>query len=113
MWNVGEVQRKMQKEARERERLVGMENFARGADDLSRNAELKSVERADDPALRFLTKKREEGPQKPKYKGPRPPPNRFGILPGYRWDGVDRGNGFEAKYFRARNEREDRKRRDY
>ncbi|PWN40622.1 hypothetical protein IE81DRAFT_325412 [Ceraceosorus guamensis] len=113
MWNVGEVQKKMQKEARERERLVGMENFARGADDLSRNAELKSVERADDPALRFLTKKREEGPQKPKYKGPRPPPNRFGILPGYRWDGVDRGNGFEAKYFRARNEREDRKRRDY
>jgi pre-mRNA-splicing factor CWC26 len=77
----------------------------RYASDERMNAELRAIERTDDPALAFLTKKRPKGPQLPKYKGPAPPPNRFGIQPGHRWDGVDRGNGFEKKLFEARGAR--------
>ena len=121
-WGKGHVQR----EEKERERAL-MEKerergFARHADDAELNEEQKAKEMWNDPAAAFLTvrvtdhirsfkylmssqKKRNKGPRKPEYTGPTPPPNRFGIKPGYRWDGVDRSNGFEQKYFQRQNER--------
>jgi len=42
-----------------------------------------------------------------KPKCPHPPwPNRFGILPGYRWDGAVRGHNYEKRWLDAKNNRE-------
>jgi len=32
------------------------------------------------------------------------PANRFMIKAGYRWDGVDRGNGYEQRYIETKNQ---------
>jgi len=80
---------------------------ARRADDKELNDELRAQQRWNDPAAGFLAKK-----EVPRSKGGRPlykgaaPPNRHGVRPGFRWDGVDRGNGFEGKWFAARNKKE-------
>ncbi|KAF7375862.1 Pre-mRNA-splicing factor CWC26 [Mycena sanguinolenta] len=104
-WGKGLVQRdEAEKRKQELEAQRG-KKFARHADDADLNEELKAKELWNDPAAQFLTKKRAKGPRKPEYTGPPPPPNRFGIKPGYRWDGVDRGNGFEKKWFQSINQR--------
>ena len=64
---------------------------------------------AEDPMAQYMMSKRQKkqkktkaeknggGPERPVYKGPTPRPNRFEIQPGYRWDGRDRGNGWEDR----------------
>lgn len=78
--------------------------FARSADDADLQDHLRHQERIDDPMLEYFRKKKQEEnnkkgiPEMPMYRG-QFPDNRFNIRPGYRWDGVDRSNGFEKKYF--------------
>ncbi|XP_055533269.1 BUD13 homolog [Wyeomyia smithii] len=84
--------------------------LARYADDQDLDEYLKKQERLGDPMLDYIRSKkkekaREEGrPEKPIYKGSFMD-NRFGIRPGYRWDGVDRSNGFEKKWFEMQSKK--------
>jgi pre-mRNA-splicing factor CWC26 len=107
-WGKGLVQREEQEKRREELQSMRNQQFARTVDDAALNEDMKAQERWNDPAAQFLSvslvilcyyasadlrnhelqKKKSKGPKKPEYTGPPPPPNRFGIKPGYRWDGV-------------------------
>ena len=103
-WGKGVVQREEAKKRQEELQKQKDKGFRR-TDDVEMNEELKAKDAWNDPAAAFLTvrlslcyrtiivfipsqKKKSKGPRKPEYTGPPPPPNRFGIKPGYRWDGV-------------------------
>lgn len=77
---------------------------ARKIDDEDMNKELKEQERWNDPAARFIVSKKKvrSVSGKPLYQGAAAP-NRYGIRPGHKWDGVDRGNGWEGERFKALN----------
>ncbi|CDU23797.1 related to BUD13-subunit of the RES complex, required for pre-mRNA retention and splicing [Sporisorium scitamineum] len=101
-WSQGLIQKQQRQQASAQLASVAQQGIARRATDIDYNQHFKDQLREDDPALAFLTKKRAQGPQKPKYKGAWPP-NRFNIAPGYRWDGVDRGNGYERAFFERKS----------
>ncbi|KAG6042289.1 hypothetical protein E4U41_000033 [Claviceps citrina] len=93
--------------------------FARTVDDADLNKEMKERDRWNDPLLQFrgeskddVAKTWQRSGNKPSFSGAAPP-NRYGIKPGYRWDGVDRGIGFETERFRALNRRDRLKNLDY
>ncbi|ALC47076.1 CG13625 [Drosophila busckii] len=83
---------------------------ARYANDEDLDRHLREQEHADDPMLNYIRQKRKnrelqsDKPVMPLYEGSYPE-NRFGIRPGYRWDGVDRSNGYEQRWFDKQNER--------
>ena len=87
---------------------------ARGIDDEDLNADLKQQDRWNDPAAQFLSSKkaRKSASGKPMYAGAAAP-NRYGIRPGHKWDGVDRGNGWEGERFKALNRVTRNKNLDY
>lgn len=115
----GDVQRQEQEERRQALVDAKVMTVARHADDKQLNDELKERERWNDPMAQMLgtRKSTKGGKAKSKaagktYQGAFEP-NRYGIRPGWRWDGVDRGNGFERKWFAARNKQKDRKDLEY
>jgi pre-mRNA-splicing factor CWC26 len=108
MWATGKAQR--EKLLNNFEHMKDMANapFAQDANSTTSNREqsLRNRVRVEDPMAQFDTKEEESGggggSTKPKYRGPPGPSNRFGLLPGYRWDGVNRGIGFEQKVIELR-----------
>ncbi|KAK5169515.1 Pre-mRNA-splicing factor cwc26 [Saxophila tyrrhenica] len=114
----GDVQRREKEERKQNLEDAKVMGVARYADDKDLNEEMKDRERWNDPMAKMVTSKksggkggkaRDSGKQ---YQGAFEP-NRYGIKPGWRWDGVDRGNGFERKWFAARNKAKDREALEY
>jgi pre-mRNA-splicing factor CWC26 len=114
----GEVQKAMKEKRREELDEARFMPVARTIDDKEMNDELREVERWNDPAAQFLSSKSKSGGKggtgggKKVYMGAAAP-NRYGIRPGHRWDGVDRGNGWEGERFKALNRNARNKDLDY
>ncbi|KIW95482.1 uncharacterized protein Z519_04067 [Cladophialophora bantiana CBS 173.52] len=121
---MGDVQRREREERKKELQEAKFLSLARGVDDEAMNEELRAKVRWDDPMAGYLAQQKAEeadgtlstrkskgdrggkaGVRKKVYTGPPAAPNRYGILPGWRWDGVDRSNGFEKEWFQARSKR--------
>jgi pre-mRNA-splicing factor CWC26 len=130
---MGEMQKRQKEERKEKLEEAKFLTVARHADDEEMNEELKGVIRWDDPMAAYMMKKHEEeggvggratgrsvtesdgpggGTRRKVYQGAAPP-NRYGIKPGWRWDGVDRSNGFEKEWFQARGRKARNENLDY
>lgn len=118
---MGDVQRREREDRKVAEEEARFLGVARYADDEVMNEEMKGVGRWGDPMLGYVSEKKRNGervtdavgqrttvaasgPRRKEYQGAAAP-NRYGIRPGWRWDGVDRGNGFEKEWFQARGEK--------
>ncbi|XP_014443868.1 BUD13 homolog isoform X2 [Tupaia chinensis] len=102
-WGKGLAQSRQQQQNVEDAMKEMQKPLARYIDDEDLDRMLREQEREGDPMANFIkknkTKENKNKKVRPRYSGPAPPPNRFNIWPGYRWDGVDRSNGFEQKRF--------------
>uniref|UniRef100_A0A8C3I5E1 BUD13 homolog n=1 Tax=Chrysemys picta bellii TaxID=8478 RepID=A0A8C3I5E1_CHRPI len=102
-WGKGLAQGRQQQQNVEDAVKEMQKPLARYIDDQDLDQMLREKEREGDPMANFIRKKKakesKDKKEKPRYNGPAPPLNRFNLWPGYRWDGVDRSNGFEQKRF--------------
>ncbi|GAX29068.1 pre-mRNA-splicing factor CWC26 [Fistulifera solaris] len=103
-----------ERELQRQEEVIALQqaSFARYAGDEKLEEIRKNEIREGDPMAAYGSNKNDSKAKrkvidksiKPVYKGPPAKPNRFNIRPGFRWDGVDRGNGFENKLLSQRNQ---------
>ena len=101
VWGTGLAQQRSSAARRADERSVASKPLAQYEIDGDVDARKRAEMRWEDPMAQHLAKRSSGAPSKPKYRGPPPPPNRFDIPPGHRWDGVDRSNGYEKQFFIA------------
>lgn len=122
---MGDVQLKQREQAKQDLEDAKFLTLGRTAEDEELNERQKEELRWDDPMAQYIAEQRAEREAEEAAKNPRSrknrgqdetvvvklrkreyqgaaPPNRYGIKPGWRWDGVDRGNGFEKEWFQAR-----------
>ncbi len=116
-WGKGAVQKQAAEDKIKELEEIANEPFARTIDDPKLEKIKKSIIRDGDPMAEYFSKKERKkqiDPElgivvsktgKPLYSGPNPTPNRFGLRPGYRWDAVDRGNGFEQRILTKQSEK--------
>lgn len=124
---MGEVQLQQRQQAKDDLENAKFLTLGRSAEDEELNKAQKEVLRWEDPMAAYMAEREAEKQAEEEAKNPRrsrrraeeaavvrprkreylgaAPPNRYGIKPGWRWDGVDRGNGFEKEWFQARGRR--------
>lgn len=126
---MGDVQLRQKEQAKADLEEAKFMRFERTADDTELNEQQKEELRWDDPMAAYMVERAAEKEAEELAKNPRQrrkakddadapamvqkkvymgaaAPNRYGIKPGWRWDGVDRGNGFEKEWFQARGKKQ-------
>eukprot|EP00375_Theileria_parva_P002768 XP_765449.1 hypothetical protein [Theileria parva strain Muguga] len=97
VWGKGLVQIKEKEEILKEEQKIINQSFQNFDIDQDYDEELKEKKRWSDPINTNSNQQSEE----PRCRFSMVP-NRFNIEPGYRWDGVIRGNNYEQRWFEAR-----------
>eukprot|EP01017_Pseudomicrothorax_dubius_P035650 TRINITY_DN5030_c0_g1_i2.p2 TRINITY_DN5030_c0_g1~~TRINITY_DN5030_c0_g1_i2.p2 ORF type:complete len:191 (-),score=35.80 TRINITY_DN5030_c0_g1_i2:103-675(-) len=108
-WGVGLKQREEQQQRRQDIEDIRKEAQGSKSPIKEHEKDLIARDRFGDP-MKIQMQREEEAAKRrlnlaglPKCKFPGTP-NRYGVNPGHRWDGVDRGNGYERRLLDARNQ---------